>query len=84
MSKYKWNLEDPEDYDLCTRQKLGYYDVVFGVDGWAVRTPKGCWAHDGRGWQYGPSSSPPRGVVGAVTRDQARIFAEKLIDKDHA
>jgi hypothetical protein len=81
MKNYGWNLEDPEDYDLCTRRKSGYYDVCSGVDGWVVHTPNGTWAFDGRSWQHGKDSAPPRGVPGAVTREEARVFAEQLINQ---
>ena len=80
MKNYGWNLDSPPDYDLCTRRPSGYYDVMDGVDGWTVKTPFACWAYDRRGWVYGTFAAPPRGIPGAVTRDEARIFAEKLID----
>ncbi len=81
MKDYGWNLEDSQDYDLCTRRKGGYYDVIFGVDGWTVKTPHDCWVHNGKAWQQGNPVAPPRGVPGAATREQARKFAEQLIDQ---
>lgn len=71
-------MSDPES-DLCVRRPEGYYDVVSGVDGWTVSTPFACYAHDGSRWAKGTAAAPPRGCPGAVTRDEARIFAESIL-----
>lgn len=78
---YGWNLQDPEDYDLCTSRRSGYYDVMNGVDGWVVNTPYDRWVHDGKKWQKDSKSASLRGVAGAVTRKEAQLFAEFLIDE---
>lgn len=58
----------------------GEYDIVNGADGWVVYTPAERWVNDGTGWIKGAREGIPlRGVRGAVTRDQARRFAEQLI-----
>jgi len=79
--KVRWeDLKDPPDYDLAgyVRGRI-MLDVVSGVDGWTVKTPTECWAHDGTQWVSGPKNAPPRGKPGAVTREEARLFAETLI-----
>lgn len=82
MKNYGWNLNDPPDYDLCTKRRSGYYDVTHSMfDGWRVRTPQGCWAHDGTNWHLGSDVAPPQGKPNGVTREEARLFAEKLIDQ---
>lgn len=81
MKKYGWNLKDPPDYDLTTRRRSGSWDIVSGIDGWTVYTPHERWSHNGIEWHSGPFNAPPRGKVGAVTREDARAFAESLIDE---
>jgi hypothetical protein len=72
-------LTDGPEYDLCVKRPEGYYDVVSGVDGWTVITPFARYAHDGERWIAVPIAAPPRGKPGAVTRDDARVFAEAII-----
>lgn len=79
--KVNWSGLDSPDNDLCVLQKDGYYDIVNSCDGWAVMVPGGGrYAHNGREWVRGTLHSPPRGVPGAVTRDEARVFAESLMN----
>lgn len=69
---------DDTEYDnLCGKDKCGYYwDVVNGVDGWVVYTAfRSRYVHDGISWK---ESSFARGLVGAVSREQAKLFAESL------
>jgi hypothetical protein len=77
---YGWNLEDPEDYDLTTCRSGKHYDIVYGVDGWVIYTPFGNWVHNGSIWLHEVNSRSARGKKDAVTREEARRFAEQLID----
>jgi hypothetical protein len=81
---YKELLALPSpDGSMYTRRRAGIYDVGWGVDGWVVLAPGGTrWSYDGREWIEGTSSRPPRGVPGAVTLDEARLFAERVIARD--
>ncbi len=83
VSKIRWDGLKYQDSDLVARRRGGLYDVVHGVDGWVVLTPRqGRWAFNGTEWTQGTSAVPTRGKMGAVSRDQARKFAELLIAKD--
>lgn len=80
----KWSgrgLKDGPHADLCTLRPEGYYDIVRSdSDGWTVLTPFVRWSHDGAKWQANSKREPPlRGVLDAVTREEARLFAESLI-----
>jgi hypothetical protein len=83
----KWSglgPKDEPDCDLTVKRRDGRYDVVSGINGWVVLTPVFRWTHDGRDWSYNLHDAPPhRGMPGAVTREQARLFAESLILKPH-
>jgi hypothetical protein len=81
MTTYGWNLEDPVDYDLTTYRNGWHYDVVNGCDGWVIYTPHGNWVHDGTQWNHERFSRSLRGKPGAVSREEARLFAESLIDR---
>jgi hypothetical protein len=76
--------------DFITHRRHGMWTVGYGVDGWTVSTPEkdpaiwapdGSWAHNGTEWICGPKHAPPRGVKGSVTLEEARLFAESLIEK---
>jgi hypothetical protein len=71
------------DGGMYTHRRAGMYDVTWGVDGWVVYTPHdACWAYDGHEWIDGTSVRPPRNKPGAVTLDEARLFAERVIARD--
>ena len=78
----QWKGIEEPDYDLCYKVDGKYYEVLDGVDGWVVYTPTERWVHDGQTWSGAHKDrAPERGKRGAVTRDEARLFAETLIPK---
>ena len=79
MSKdYGWNLDDPEECDLCAKINGSYYDVISTRDGWRVSTPFHVWSFHNDSWVQ----DYDRKFLSTATREQARIFAESLIDFD--
>lgn len=75
---YGWNLDDPEEYDLCTKINGSYYDVIHSVNGWRVSTPFHNWAFVKEQWVKDWNLQ----FQSTATREQARIFVEKLIEEE--
>lgn len=72
MRPVKWNgLKNP-GYDLVTKRRSGYWDVVHGVHGWVIYTP--LYLKTGR--------DADRIVLGPVDREVARLRAEELIREE--
>lgn len=74
----EWIGIDIPQSDLSIARQDGHYDVVNGTDGWVVYTPHARYAFDGKCWVKGTITAPARGIIGAVSRDDARKFAETL------
>jgi hypothetical protein len=84
--KIRWaDLKAPKTHDLVgyVRGKL-VLDVISSVDGWVIYHssrpgPRDRWVHDGTQWVLGDIYNLLRGMSGAVTREEARLFAETLV-----
>lgn len=61
--------------DIYIKRPDGYYDVVFGVDGWVVYTPHGRYTKSG----LNESSCPRRD--GWTKRAEARAFMITLLGR---
>lgn len=78
----RWSTDDSPKDDLSgLDSSRRYWDVIDALtDGWVVYAPgpgstRIRYVYAQTGWV---ASDSARGVLGAVTREQARVFAEKL------
>jgi hypothetical protein len=81
MSKYAWEIIPKPNDDVFVVRGNRRYEIFWGINGWVIKTHRGTWAHNGDCW-VSSRLSTPSGLPGAVTREQAILFAETLISSD--